>query len=201
MKHLPLIPPIIADFVYQAVTGVTGVRFTEAGSCPACGGLLISHDMKKRRFSTVLTPAGTGQIHVYVKRFHCRECARLCYADAPFYGNSRFGSVITDLCLTLCHSYSYYQTAAILRSLGIIMDRGTVRTTALMHTHQVDVTDLFGIVLPRSVLSLSTLVMDSSPAHPINGRDVLEACGFPVSSEKRSDSIPDSIRNHYWDNR
>ena len=182
MRRVALIPPIIADFVYQAVTGVSGVRFLDATYCPECAGLLISHDLKRRRFSSVQTPDGEIQIFVYVKRFHCRDCGRLCYADAPFYEKSRFGSPVVDLCVALSRNYSYYQTASILESLGIVIDRGTVRKTALMYTHEVEVADLFGIYLPKSIISLATLIMESDPATPITGREVLDACGFPQPS-------------------
>ena len=181
MRRVSLIPPIIADFVYQAVSGVSGVRFLDATVCPVCAGLLISHDLKRRRFSTVLTPAGPEQIFVYVKRFHCRDCGRLCYADAPFYEKSRFGSPVVDLCVALSRHYTYSQAASILENLGIAIDRGTVRNTALQYAYGVDVVDLFGILLPRSVLSLSALVTGSDLTHPLTGRDVLEACGFPIS--------------------
>ncbi len=182
MRRAYLIPPIIVDFVYQAVTGVSGVRFLNASVCPVCAGLLISHDLKQRRFSTVLTPAGPQQIFVYVKRFHCRDCGRLCYADAPFYEKSRFGSPVVDLCVALSRHYTYSQAATILETLGIAIDRGTVRKIALLHTHEVEVADLFGILLPRSVLSLSALVTGVDPEHPVTGLNVLEACGFPVST-------------------
>lgn len=65
--------------------------------------------------------------------------------------------------------------------LGITIDRGTVRKIAIMHTHEVEVADLFGIRLPRSVLSLSALITGSDQSQPVQGRDVLQACGFPVS--------------------
>jgi hypothetical protein len=182
MRRRLFIPPVIGDVVYQAVSGVSGVQFLDATSCPACSGLLISHDLKQRRFSTVQTPHGTGHIYVYVKRFHCRECGRLCYADAPFYDKSRFGSPLVDLCITLARSYTYSQTATILENIGIIIDRGTVRKTALMYDHEVETVDFFGVFIPRSVLSLSALVMGSDTTKPVSGRDVLEACGFPVFS-------------------
>jgi hypothetical protein len=182
MRKLSLIPPIIADFVYQAISGVSGVRFLDASVCPTCAGILISHDLKRRRFSTVITPAGQEQIYVYVKRFHCRDCGRLCYADAPFYEKSRFGSPVVDLCIALSRIYTYSQVANILENLDIVIDRGTVRKIVLLHTHKVDVVDLFGIPLPRSVISLSALVTDSDPGNPLTGQDVLKACGFSGSS-------------------
>jgi len=74
MRRQPFISPIIADLVYQAVTGVSGVQFTDPLPCPNCMGMVISHDMKQRRFSTVYAPEGEMHIYVYVKRFHCRDC-------------------------------------------------------------------------------------------------------------------------------
>lgn len=182
MRRVALIPPIISDLVFLAVTGVSGVQFLDASHCPDCAGLLISHDLKQRRFSTVQTSAGPEQIFVQVKRFHCRECGRLCYADAPFYDKSRFGSPVVDLCIAFSQDYTYSQTATILKSIGIVIDRGTVRKTVLTHTHMVTVADLFGIRIPQSVLSLSALIAGSDPSQPVSGRDVLQACGFPVSS-------------------
>jgi hypothetical protein len=182
MRKIPFIPPIIADLVYQAMNGVAGVQFLDADECPVCLGHLISHDLKRRRFATLHTPVGISQIFVHVKRFHCRECGRLCYADAPFYEKSRFGSPLVDLCLALSRSSTYSQTATTLDNLGIVIDRGTIRKTALMYTHEVDVADLFGICLPRSVIALSTLVTSADPSKPPSGRDVLEACGFTPNS-------------------
>jgi hypothetical protein len=181
MKRIALIPPVIADFVYLAVTGVEGVHFLDCSFCPECGGQLTSHDLKRRRFSTVKGSAGPVHIYVHVKRFHCRDCGRLCYANAPFYEKSRFGSPVVDLCLAFSKEYTYTQTAEILNNLGIIIDRGTVRKTVLAHSHEVEVADLFGICLPRSVLSLSALMTGYDSTKPVSGREVLQACGFTVS--------------------
>jgi len=174
-----LIPPIIADCIYYAVSGVSDVQFLETSGCPACCGPLISHDLKKRRFSTIKTDNGVTHVYVYIKRFHCRDCGQLCYADAPFYENSRFGSPIIDLCLVLSRSYSYSYTSHILDQLGIVIDRGTVRKIAQRYDHPVKVVDLYGIQLPGSILALSTLGMKSAQSGPLSGSEVLQACGFP----------------------
>jgi hypothetical protein len=178
-KNKLFIPPIIADVVYQAMTGIADVQFVDASLCPDCSGQLISHDLKRRRFVTVRGDGGPEQVFVFIKRFHCRECGKLCYADSPFYEKSRFGSPLVDLCLTLSRTCTYSQTSAILEQLGIIIDRGTVRKTVLSHPHDVDSMDLFGFFLPRSIITLSALVMGSDGTTPISGGDVLEACGYP----------------------
>ena len=176
MRHMILIPPIITDLVYQAVSGVSGVQFIDAIPCSACGTLPVSHDLKRRRFSTVLTPEGPKHVYVYVKRFHCRDCGLLCYAKAPFYDKSRFGSPIVDLCISLSENHTFSHAAILMNRMGIVINRGTVRKTVQTHTHQVTSTDLFGLRLPDSILALSTLVTTADPGTALRGEDVLAAC-------------------------
>jgi hypothetical protein len=178
MRHMILIPPIITDLVYQAVSGVSGVQFIDAIPCSACGTLPVSHDLKRRRFSTVLTPEGPKHVYVYVKRFYCPVCRNLCYAPSPFYEKSRFGSPIVDLCIALSHDSSYSRAALLMNSLGIVIDRGTVRKTVLSHAIPVESMDFFGFQLPRSLIDLSSVVTSADPSGLIDGRDVLKACGF-----------------------
>ncbi|MDD1723916.1 MAG: hypothetical protein LUQ07_02165 [Methanospirillum sp.] len=178
MRHQPFISPIIADLVYQAVTGVSGLQFTEIVPCPVCSGMPVSHDMKRRRFSTVFGPGGEEHIYVYVKRFHCRECGQLCYAPAPFYSRSRFGTPIVDLCLTLTRNHTFSSAASLMNRMGIVIDRGTVRRTVQSYHHDVDSTDILGLQMPQSVLTLSTLVTTADPSVPLSGREVLIACGL-----------------------
>ena len=176
MHRRPFISPIIADLVYQAVSGVSGVHFTQAVPCPVCSGMPVSHDVKKRRFSTVYTPEGEMHVYVYVKRFHCRDCGLLCYAKAPFYDKSRFGSPIVDLCISLSENHTFSHAAILMNRMGIVINRGTVRKTVQTHTHQVTSTDLFGLRLPDSILALSTLVTTADPGTALRGEDVLAAC-------------------------
>lgn len=178
MKKRLFIPPVIADCVYFAISGVSNVHFLQTSGCPNCSGILVTHDLKKRRFSTLRTENGEVQIFVYVKRFYCRDCGQLCYADAPFYTESRFGSPVVDLCLTFCREYSFSYTATLLDQMGVIIDRGTIRKMAQSHTHQIPVVDLYGIQLPESIMALSSLVMESPQSKQISGPDVLKACGF-----------------------
>lgn len=176
MHRRLFISPIIGDLVYQAVTGVSGVSFTEVLPCPVCSGMPVSHDIKKRRFSTVFTPDGEEHIYVYIKRFHCRNCGLLCYAKAPFYEKSRFGSPIVDLCISLSRNHTFSQAADLMNRMGIVINRGTVRKTAQGHIHPVTSTDILGLELPDSILALSTLVTNADSSSPLRGEDVLSAC-------------------------
>ena len=176
MHRRPFISPIIVDLVYQAVSGVSGVHFTEAVPCPVCSGMPVSHDIKKRRFSTVYSLEGEKHVYVFVKRFHCRDCGHLCYAKAPFYEKSRFGSPIVDLCISLSRNHTFSHAAVLMNRMGIVINRGTVRKTVQNNVHEVRATDLFGIEIPDSILALSTLVTNADPAVPLRGEDVLLAC-------------------------
>ena len=176
MRRQSLIPPIIVDLTYQAVSGVAGVQFTDATPCPVCQVMPMSHDLKRRRFSTVTENDQTVHIYVFIKRFYCPKCGKLCYADAPFYEKSRFGSPVVDLCITLSKDHSFSETAKIMNRMGIVIDRGTVRKTVLSHHHEVDAADFFGIKIPQSIITLSTLVTGNDPAGSLTGKDVLRAC-------------------------
>ncbi len=178
MHHQAIIPPVISDLVYQAISGVAGVQFTDTGPCSICGTLPVSHDLKKRRFSTVRTPEGPKHIYVYVKRFYCPDCGSLCYAPSPFYEKSRFGSPIVDLCISLSEGFTYSGAATIMNQLGIIIDRGTVRKTVLLHKIDVESVDLVGFRLPRSVLELSSIITSTDKSEISVARSILEACGF-----------------------
>jgi hypothetical protein len=178
MLRRPYILPIISDLVYLAVSGVSGVHFNEVGPCPVCSGMPVSHDVKPRRFSTIYCSEGEKHIYVYVKRFRCRNCGQLCYAKAPFYEKSRFGSPIVDLCISLSQNHTFSHAAVLMNQMGIVINRGTVRKTVMVHNHLVRSTDFFGLQLPDSILALSTLVTTADPALSLRGEDVLSACSI-----------------------
>jgi hypothetical protein len=46
---------------------------------------------------------------------------------------------------------------ALLEALGLVVDRGTVRNLAARDFGDITVTEMFGLVLPRSVISLSMI--------------------------------------------
>ena len=121
--------------VYLTVTCSFGVPGYRPPSLFELHGHGDSHDMKQRRFSTVYAPEGEMHIYVYVKRFHCRDCGQLCYAKAPFYEKSRFGSPIVDLCLSLSEDHTFSHAAALMNRMGIVINRGTVRKTVQTHSH------------------------------------------------------------------
>jgi hypothetical protein len=94
-------------------------------------------------------------IMVYVRRFRCRQCGAVSPAKAPFYPGTRFGSPVVDLCIILSRSLPPGRTAAALRAFGILVDRGTVRNIRGKDFGEIPTTEMFGFLLPRSVVSLS----------------------------------------------
>jgi len=175
----PRIHPMLVTIVSAALSSVEGVRFTECAACPACGEQLRGYDTKKKRFAVVIEGENKRSIYVYVRRFYCHACHTLVYADEPFYPNSRIGSPVVDLGITLSAMVSPNRVAAYLAALGIFIDRTTCRIYAKKTFPAVPTTDVFGIRIPLSVFTLSTLATRTGEGGRIEGAEVLAACGFP----------------------
>ncbi|MCK8519421.1 hypothetical protein [Methanoculleus sp. 7T] len=178
MKRKILVPPMLADLTGNALVSMDGVKFTDLDACPSCGGPLAGHDMRAKRFAVILENGKERIIRVYVKRFYCRECGTLCYADAPFYPDTRLGSPIVDLCLLLSQQMPFNRVAEHLRAMRIVVDRGTIRNYASRDFGAIPATELFGLPLPLSLLNLSISAIGRERG-PIVGAEALAACGFP----------------------
>jgi len=170
---------MLATIVSAALSAVDGVLFTECTACPVCGGSLRGYDTKKKQFAVVMDGDVRRALYVYVKRFYCRECKRLCYADDPFYPGTRIGSPIIDFGTTILATIPPNRVAAYLAALGIVVDRTTCRLYAKRSFPAVLTTDVFGIRIPLSVVTLSTLATGTGEGGRIEGAEVLAACGFP----------------------
>jgi hypothetical protein len=175
----PRIHPMLATIVSTALSAVDGVLFTECTVCPVCGGSLRGYDTKKKRFAVVIEGDTKRSLYVYVRRFYCKKCQGLCYADEPFYPGTRIGSPIVDLGITISKTIPPNRVAAYLAALGIIVDRTTFRLYVKRTFPAVQTTDVFGIRIPLSVFTLSTLATGTGEGCGIKGAEVLAACGFP----------------------
>ena len=175
----PRIHPMLVTIVSAALSAVDGVQFTECTACPVCGGPVRGYDTKKKRFAVVMEGETRRALYVYVKRFYCRKCQRLCYADEPFYPGTRIGSPVIDLGLTVSATMTPNRVAAYLAALGIVVDRTTFRLYVKRTVPLVPTTDVFGIRIPLSVVTLSTLATGTGEGGRIEGAEVLAACGFP----------------------
>ena len=175
----PRIHPMLATIVSSSLSALDGVQFTGCAACPACGGTLRGYDTKKKQFAVIMEGEMRRVIYVYVKRFYCRDCQRLCYAHEPFYPGTRIGSPIVDLGITLSATMNPNRVAAYLAALGIVADRTTCRLYTKRTFPRVPTTDVFGIRIPMSVFNLFNLVTQGTEGSRIEGAEVLAACGFP----------------------
>jgi hypothetical protein len=175
----PRIPPLIIDIVQSGLLASEGIIFDNLETCPVCGGKVSGYDTKKKQFAVMLEGNTRHPVHVFVKRFSCRECHAICFADEPFYPDTRIGSPLVDLCRTLGTTMPFNRVAAHLLHLGIFIDRGTVRNYMNRSFPEIPTTDLFGIRLPPSIISLSELAARLGEGSRIPGTEALAACGFP----------------------
>lgn len=184
----PRIPPMAADIVRTALSAMDGAVFSELSVCPSCGGPVSGYDYKNRQFA-VLDDQGTPRpVHVRVKRFRCRQCHKLCYADQPFYPGTRIGSPVIDLCVTLAAGMPAGRVARVLLALGVQVDRTSCLLLAKKFQGEIRTADVFGMRLPFSILSLSNLAARSFDEGPVRGSEALAACGFPSSYRAPPDS-------------
>jgi len=185
----PRIPPLLKDIVQGGIVSCDEIVFDSRNTCPLCGGMVSGYDTKKKQFAVIQENNDLKPVHVFVKRFTCRECHTVCFADEPFYPDTRIGSPLVDLCRTLGATMPFNRVAANLLHLGIVIDRGTVRNYMKKPFPDIPTADLFGIHLPLSILSLSDLATRFSEGGRIPGTEVLAACGFPSAYRTAPDRL------------
>jgi hypothetical protein len=189
MKRIA-IPPMLVDLIRTTILAMDGISFTDLPACPECGSPLKRHDRKEKRFAHMHIGEERKDIHVLVTRFRCGSCGGFWYAREPFYAGVRFGIPVVDLAVTLSRVHPYHHTERILASLGLIVDRGTIRMYARRALRDVPATDLLGIPLPISLLNLSNLVFRRPKGSPVSGAEVLGALGLPPTHRAAEHPAP-----------
>jgi hypothetical protein len=148
--------------------------------------------VKTKHFADVIDNNAIKTVTVRVKRFQCSKCNAIVYADQPFYPNTRVGSPVFDLCVVLSTYMPYSRTATSLREFGVNVDRWSVRNYAITNPRHIPLTELYGIILPESIISLAALTYNNGISTSIGASEVLSSCGYPsqksgVAPEKPSD--------------
>lgn len=175
------IPSLLSSVIIRALTGIDMMEFTLISRCHYCKGPVKFHDIKAKRFATVLENGEKRIIMIRVHRYYCQECGRLCYARAPFYPNIKFGSPVADLCMTLARDHPFNHTAKILQNIGVFVDRGTIRNFSGRELPAVSYAKIYGLPIPLSICYLSDLFSRGTWNYEVTQEEVLEVCGFPVN--------------------
>jgi hypothetical protein len=180
---------MVRDLVQTTISSFDGIEFTGLSRCPRCGGPLQGYDTRQKKFAVLREHEQEYTITVRVKRFTCRRCKRLCYADEPFYPDTRIGSPVIDLFSTLATAMPSSRAARVIDAMGIVVDRTTWRNYAGRNFGDIPTADVFGMRLPFSLLSLSTLAARIPEGGRIPGAEALAACGFP-SAQRAAAKMP-----------
>jgi hypothetical protein len=194
MKRIA-IPPMLGDLIRSTILAMDGISFTDLPACPECGSPLKRHDIKEKRFARMQIGEERRDIHVMVARSRCRACGGFWYAREPFYEGVRFGIPVVDLAVTLSRVHPYHHTERILASLGLIVDRGTIRMYVRRAQREIPATDLLGIPLPISLLNLSNLVSQRPKGTPVPGAEVLGALGLPPAHRAAQNMPPPPVKD------
>ncbi len=177
------IPSILTSLVLTGLTGIDGMEFSLLSHCPFCKGPLKFHDIRAKRFATVTDNDEKRIISVKVTRYYCRDCGKLCYAKAPFYPDTKFGSPVIDLCMTIARIHPYNHTAKILQEIGVVVDRGTIRNFSGRSLPPVSYAEIFGVPVPLSICYLSDLFGRKRYNYNITQEEVLKICNIPLTNE------------------
>ena len=170
---------MLPTLIQAGITNLDGHLYAALDTCPACRGEIAGYDTKRRFFTTLHEPGGGSDIFVSVKRFRCRACGLVSPAKAPFYPDTRIGAPVVDLCVTLSQEMNYSRAARVINSLGIVIDRGTVRNYASRGFAVPPSTEFFGFRLPVSIISLTMFTPGSFQAGPVVGAETLATGGGP----------------------
>ena len=181
------IPPMLADLVLMTLTSCDGVVFDQCGTCPNCGGELSGYDVRKKQFAIVMDGEQKKPVSVRVKRFLCKSCGQVCLADQPFYPDTRIGSPVVDLCITLGETMPCARVSSCLLEMGIVVDRWSVRNYVQQNRIPVPAADMFAIRLPLSMVSLTTLAVGIPEGGRMDARALLAACNYPSRNKSRGE--------------
>jgi hypothetical protein len=177
---------MLSDLVQTTLISCDGVLFDECGICPHCGGKLSGYDVKKKQFAIVAEGGQKKVIHVLVKRFLCQQCGQVSLADQPFYPDTRIGSPVVDLCVTLSETMPYSRASSCLAEMGIMVDRWSIRNYVQKNHQAIPAADMFGVRVPLSIVSLSSLAVGLPEGSRIDAQALLTACNNP----SRNNTLP-----------
>jgi hypothetical protein len=191
---------MLTHVVHAALQVCDNTEYFGEGTCRSCGGKLSGYDTRSKRFAILRDEEGDHTISVIIHREYCLACGRVWSPDGPFYAGTRLGSPVVDLCRALSLTNTFGQVATRLGQMGIIVDRWSVRSYCRVPFTPPRTVMAFGMNIPVSVISLSSLAGTPVNTGRARGEDVLAACFFPSRNlppdesdlpEKKQGSDPD----------
>lgn len=174
-----LVPTMLTDLIQSALSSVESRSYADLAACPDCGGKVRGHDLKRKLFVRIIGDTADRDIHVFVKRFYCEDCGRLCYAKSPFYPGKRLGAPVIDLCTVNADLFPYHHLARMLEAMRIRIDRGTIRNYAQKEVSNAPYVELYGLRIPVSLLSLSDGVVGGEQSGPAVRAEAFRTGGLP----------------------
>jgi hypothetical protein len=181
---------MVTDIIQTGLSSLDGMEFSGLISCPLCGGPVQGHDRKKKKFAVLRERTGERIITVQVKRFYCGRCGNLCYADQPFYPDSRIGSPVIDIFSSLSAIMPPSRAARVIDTMGIVVNRTTWKHYIVRPFPEIPVMEVFGMRLPLSVVRLSDIAVQSWESGHADPADVIAACGYPSRSRVTTPAPP-----------
>jgi hypothetical protein len=173
------ISPILTGMVRAALTSCEGVRFHTGTSCPSCGGTLSGYDEHKKRFAVLLEDDEPRPVQVIIQRSYCHDCGKLIVPEEPFYPGTRIGSPVVDLCRSLSATMPPARASSFLARMGVSVDRWSARHYSCMELSNVPAMEVFGMMIPASIIALSSFPRPGSEPCNAGMDDVLLACTPP----------------------
>ncbi|HJJ33326.1 MAG TPA: transposase family protein [Methanocorpusculum sp.] len=187
------IPPMLSATINMGLSALDGALFKDLGKCPYCGGRPMPYDTKEKQYATLITNGEKRAVSVRVRRFICRDCGKLLYADEPFYPDTRVGSAVIDLALALSLKNSFSHAAAVMEALRIEINRGTVRNYALSDLPVGEISMMYGLPMPYSFINM---IGRGISAAGINTEEILRASGYPSRYQAPPDGFG-TARNYF----
>lgn len=185
MKLRPL-PSILTGIVQSSLRVCDQTEYHVQGTCRSCGGILSGYDTRVKRFAIICNDEGDERIDVILHRAYCRTCGRIHMPEEPFYPGTRAGSPVVDLCRALFATMSCGQVATRLGQTGVRVDRWTVHSYCDAQFTPPPTIPVFGLNIPISIISLSSLAQSQDHSGHTSGEDVLAACFYPSRDRPRS---------------
>lgn len=175
-------PPLLVNIIRTALVACDGIRFHAGSTCPVCGCRLSGYDERRKRFALLIDNGEKTAVQVILRRSYCKSCDKIIDPPEPFYPDTRIGAPVVDLCRSLSLSMPYSRTSTYLERMGVAVDRWSVRHYAQSPLREIPTMDVFGMKIPVSIVSLSTLAGSLQDSERADMDTILEICNYPGES-------------------